>query len=526
MIAAEVAERSATPPLHDPARARLSARDRAALGILGLVVVAVALRVEGIATWYWIDEALSVGIARQDIVDIPRQLLEDGSPPVWYVLLHGWIWLFGASAVATHAMSLVFGVAAVPLSWVAGRRVIGERAGWIAAGLAAISPFITYFSRETRMYALVVLLALAVSASFIAAFVDGSDRARWAFAGSLVALLYTHNWGLYTAVACALALGLVVLAAPDGRSVVRRAIVPFALVAVAYLPWAPALLSQVRNTGAPWSFTPSLRDVVRELAALFRDERVLVALALASAAGLAPLVQRRRSRDAIVVAVLAILTVVPLAIGWSLAHLEPSWATRYLAVVVAPLLLFVAAGLSRAGWLGIASVALAAVLIVQPLARLEGYSLPRNAKSNGRAVAERLAPRLAAGDLVVVAQPEAVPLMRFELGGDLTYLDPTGIVEDPTTMDWRDAEERLVGTSYARGVGPAVGRLEPGERVLLVAAGNASRPTDTGWVVAFRSAGRRIQEALRADPRLVLVDRLRGPGSPYVTFDAALYERV
>jgi hypothetical protein len=31
---------------------------------------------------------------------------------------------------------------------------------------------------------------------------------------------------------------------------------------------------------------------------------------------------------------------------------------------------------------------------------------------------------------------------------------------------------------------------------------------------------------LRADPRFVVVDRVRGDDDPYVTFDALLFERV
>lgn len=529
--AAPVVARPSSEPAPVPAASQGSVRrridGRAAGGLFGLVLAATALRVEGIETWYWIDEALSVGIARHDLVEIPGLLVRDGSPPLWYFGLHGWTSMFGASVVSTHAFSLLFGVLAVPVAWVVGRRLFGGRAGWMAAALATISPFVTYFSRETRMYSLVVVLSLLVAGSFVRGFVDGRDRERWLFTASLVALLYTHNWGLYTGVACAFALVLVVFAAPAEarRAHVRRALVPFVLVAVAYLPWAPVLVSQVQNTGAPWSFTPSGRDVVRELAALFRDERVLVGLGLAAGTGLSPLLARRRSRDTLACAVLAVLAGVPVLLGWVLAHVEPSWATRYLAVVVAPLVLLLGLGLARARWLGVAALALAALLILQPLSRINGFPMPRDAKSNGHAVAARFAPRLAAGDLVVVAQPEAVPLFRHELGDGFVFADPTGVVEDPTTMDWRDAEERLRATSFADGVGPLLDALEPGQRVLYVGPGNASSSTDTTWIMAFRADGRRIQQALRGDERFTLVGRQRGSDDPYVTFDAVLYER-
>ena len=40
---------------------------------------------------YWIDEGLSVGIADRPLTDIPGVLRQDGSPPLYYMLLHFWM---------------------------------------------------------------------------------------------------------------------------------------------------------------------------------------------------------------------------------------------------------------------------------------------------------------------------------------------------------------------------------------------------------------------------------------------------
>lgn len=495
-------------------------------GIAALLGLTLALRLEGIGTWYWVDEALSVGIARHHVVDIPNLLLRDGSPPLWYLLLHGWTMAFGTSAAATHAMSLVFAVAIVPVGWLLGRRLFGARAAWFVAALLAVSPFVTYFGRETRMYSLVALLSVVVAWSFVSAFVDNRAHAQWWFAASLLALLYTHNWGLYTGVACALALAPIVLASEDRSALLRRAAIAFGVVGAGYLSWLPSLRSQIDNTGAPWSYTPTARGVVSELAALFRDERVLVVLAVVAAVGLAPLVQRRRSRDALLATTLATLAAVPVAIGWALSHVEPSWATRYLAVIVGPVVLLLAMGLARAGAAGIGAAFVAGVLIIQPVTRLNGYPLPRDAKSNARDIAEVFAPRLAPGDIVVVAQPEAVPLLRIELGPDLVYADPTGRATDPTTMDWRDALGRLRAASYDADIAPLLDGLPIGGRVAVIEPGNEPRATDTAWITTFRAKGHEIESALRRDRRFRMIDAAAGSGREYVTIDGLLFERV
>jgi mannosyltransferase len=511
-------------PIHAD-RARRGLRRPEAIALAAILVLAAVLRLEGIGTWYWIDESLSIGLARHNLYEIPSLLLRDGSPPLWYLILHGWMALFGTSIVATHALSFVFAVLTVPAAWYLGRRLFGDRAAWFVAVLVAINPFVTYFARETRMYSLVALLALVVAATFVEAFVDGRQRAAWWFAASLTALLYTHNWGLYTAVACVAALVPIVLTSPDRAALVRRAAVVFGIVGLAYLPWLPALLSQVQNTGAPWSYTPSARGVVAELAALFRDERTLGVLALATIVGLTTFDRNVRSRDTLAGVSLAIIVAGPILIGWTLAHVEPSWATRYLAVIVGPLVLLVGFAISRARGVGVAALVLVAVLVLQPITRVNGLPFPLDAKSNARALAERMVPRLADGDIVFVAQPEAVPLLRAELGDGFVYVDPMGVVEDPTVVDWRDAEARLRASSL-EDIAGLFDALEPGQRVLVVRPANPPADTDTAWIELFRLAGQRTGRALHADERFELVASLGGASGSYVTFDGVIWERV
>src|SRR4051812_31391842 len=77
-------------------------------GIVALTALALVLHTGGLRTPFWIDEGLSVGIASHPISDIPHVLRQDGSPPLYYVLLHVWMSVFGHSEAATHWLSEVF----------------------------------------------------------------------------------------------------------------------------------------------------------------------------------------------------------------------------------------------------------------------------------------------------------------------------------------------------------------------------------------------------------------------------------
>src|SRR4029079_6406321 len=70
------------------ARAVSSARIAAPLGIGVLLAVSILLRTRELGVGFWIDEGLSVGIADRPLTDIPGVLRQDGSPPLYYLLLH------------------------------------------------------------------------------------------------------------------------------------------------------------------------------------------------------------------------------------------------------------------------------------------------------------------------------------------------------------------------------------------------------------------------------------------------------
>src|ERR1035441_7805395 len=62
----------------------------------------------------WLDEALTVNIARQPLHLIPGLLRHDGAPPLYYVLLHFWMKLFGTGDLGARSLSGVLGVLTLP----------------------------------------------------------------------------------------------------------------------------------------------------------------------------------------------------------------------------------------------------------------------------------------------------------------------------------------------------------------------------------------------------------------------------
>lgn len=468
-----------------------------AFAVAALCGVSLVLRGVAGAPNIWIDEAISAGIATKPLHAIPGVLLEDGSPPLYYVLLHGWIALFGDGARAMHGLSTLFALACVPAAfWAASP--LGRRTAWIAAVVAALGPYLTLYAVEARMYTLVALLSVVVTGAVVRVLRDDARRRDVALlAVALAALLYAHNWGLFLAGATGLACVVEVARAEAARrgALARRTATALGLAALMYLPWVPTLLDQAAHTGAPWSGPPpdyAVSDVLKTLAGV----AVLAPLSFAALAGLVALRREGDGGERRAARALALVLGGCIALALLAVTRHPGWAPRYYGVALGPVLVLLAAGTARAGRVGLLALAVAAVGWLSP----PGHGDP-DAKSNVASLTSAFRPQLRPGDLVISSQPEQLSALRFLLGPSLRYASPLGPVRDPAVMNWRDVVARLEASSPDAALAPALARLAPGAHVLFVRPTGGVAPTAPRYVRLIEDRSDQVGALLAADRR-------------------------
>ncbi len=436
-----------------------------------LVLVSLGLRVRSLDFHYWVDEGIAVGIASHPLSHIPGLLRQDGSPPLYYLLLHVWMAWRGKTEVATHELSLIFALLTIPVAYWAAKSMFGRRAGLMAAVLAALAPYLTVYAQETRMYSMVALLSLFVAGSFAQAFVFGRRRYVPVFGVSLALSLYSHNWALFLGLACAIAFLVCLYEFPDRRRALwRDGLLGFGLAVLLFLPWLPTLIYQAQHTGAPWDLPPILWSITESLYVLVGGRGAAVALLFGGGAGLLAVWRYSGERERRVFqagVALAVIGLGTLLIAWAYSKISPAWAFRYLAVIVGPMLLLFALGLARGGRMAVFAIVLCSCFWI-----LDPPPSSVNYKSNVAAAVGRVRAHIPASAIVVSTQPEQVPTISYYLPHVKHFVTPIGPVPDAHVVDWRSALSKLEKASVSRTLMPLVRSLPPGRRLVIVVPTN------------------------------------------------------
>ena len=436
----------------------------------------------------WLDEVQSVNIARLPLDRLVTGLRQDGSPPLYYLLLYIWERLFGIGDLAVRTLSGLFALATLVLAWFAGRRIGGNRVAWITLLVFASSPYAIRFATEARMFALVMMLVLAGYLALRRVLEQPSWPRIVVLAVVSTLLLYTHYWALFLVVP--VALGLIVLAwrtrgTPEARPA-RCALLGLGLAVAAFLPWVPVLSYQLQHTGTPWGnpappwygLGTAYANFIGSFGGEYHGESFLLLLplfVLPLFAVFGRALDRHRIewdlRTRPAVRWEAAAGYGSLVLGLSGAYLAGSaFQGRYAAIAYPLILLVVAFGFTvfRDHTLQIGAVA-----IVVALGLAGGVRNGLDQRTQAIQVAHVIRAESRPGDVVAYCPDQVGPDTNRLLDGvvglrQLTF--PNGGA--PLRVDWVDYRDRMRRAKPGVFVDRVLGATSPGQRIWLVYAYN------------------------------------------------------
>ena len=455
------------PQLDDPDMSFLTAdgRERVPVTVQIAVVLSLALAV-WLRFWtpsaLWLDEALTVNIAKAPLGHIGALLRDDGAPPLYYYMLHFWIAVFGSGNLATRSLSGVIGLINLPVAWLAGYRVgarwwtlddaspderlerihRGRVTAWAVTLLVASSPFAVYYDTEARMYGMVILLGTLMVLSYMSLLRRPTVLQAAALAAITSGLLYSHYWAFYSTAVAGIGTLWCARKGPYKRACLY-ALAGLTAGCLTFVPWIPTFWFQLHHTGTPWAAPAQLTVVVftvtqfaggnsdpgRALAVVF------FFLALLAVCGV-PLDRWRvlldvRTRPG--VRVLAVSVVSTIVFGVLAGRLSGStFADRYTAMILFPALVVMAYGLTSLNDPRTRNAFLAAAVFLGFLAAVPNAFISRTqAGQVGAAIAAHARPH----DVIAYCPDQLGPAVSRVLGDkyqQITFPHETG----PQIVDW------------------------------------------------------------------------------------------
>ncbi len=305
------------------------------------------------------DEPFSIYIAQMDIPSIISQLSSGNNPPLYEILLHYWIKLFGISPLSVRFLSLIFSSVTVLFICLTGKKFINHRVGVVASIIFILSNYHTLFAHEARVYAMMGMLTVMSMFFYLKSISSESSRKKhWVFLLIInVLLIYSHYFGFFV-----LAVQLIHFVAH--KKLIQKTWKPFLIVNVAsltaYIPNIKIVLHRFidSSSNGTWIKAPDGLESLYNMLWSFSNAPVVAVISIAAlVAALIKLIftRKQHSYRKIIIHMIIIWFALPFFLMFFISFYIPMFLDRYLMVAAVgyPLLLAVSSDfiLQKPGWL-------------------------------------------------------------------------------------------------------------------------------------------------------------------------------
>lgn len=406
------------------------------------------------------DEAASWYLASQPLGGLLGQSSHETFPPLYVLLLKGWMAVFGDSEAALRSLSVVAGIGTVVVTWRWARDALGNAGALAAASLVALSPALVLNSRDARMYSLETFFSTSAWWILWLLIADGrawSDRQRLGAAIGLALAVAGEVWTMSLGIPI---VGLQLAFAVIGFAWLRDRVAALATGCVLFgaatlAPWLPNLLSVATNGQAFWTPRPDLESIAATLRGWLPGDLgglstlVVVSACLVALIGLAGAAfglhttqpgetgaprainwGLRRGR-LLVLAVALGFGLMPAV--WAYSQLHSIYDPRYLAAAFPPVAMAIASAVAAAArylrprlrFAGLVPHGLLEIVLVLPILAAMAVGTSRGVEASrgpaavepGRQMAQELAALAQPGDVVITLNAQTYFPLEYYLSG-------------------------------------------------------------------------------------------------------------
>ena len=388
--------------------------------LLPILVLATAVRFYDLtAAAIWGDEGSSLLLSQYSLSGIWQHAAHDVHPPLYFMLLHGWIELFGDSIFSIRCLSALPGIATVWLGVWLMDLIATRRAALLTGVLLALLPTAVRYSQEVRMYSLLGLWLIGATIALVY-WIRYPRHTRYlvAYALLMTAAFYTHYFTALCVLCHWLYLGVIRIQPGYRLRHIQRPGWWLANVAIVllYLPWVPSLIDLIQhmdqlkaNGDVGWEdpvTISSLPSMIWSFLTQDDGESLPTPLFVAMPMALLALVWVALARDRSVFrgsALVAIYSVIPVLLVFGVSFFSPVFIERYVTAYALGLPMIAALAIDRL-YSGFRVIALMALMLFVGL-ELVGLKNNATVDTNDQisAMVEYVNQHFVAGDRIVTS---------------------------------------------------------------------------------------------------------------------------
>lgn len=199
-----------------------------------VLLISFVLRLMSINQSLWLDEATTALVAQMNLTDFfGKFMLADFHPPLYYLVIHYWTYIFGTSEVVLRLPSVIFGTLTVYLVYLVARET---KQKWpiVPALFLATSGLHVYYSQEARMYSLATMLVCWLVYVYL--------NKKWIIFSLILPLIFLTDY-----VSIIILPALFIHSLFFSKASIKKFLYSLGPLVISFLIWLPTFYNQISN---------------------------------------------------------------------------------------------------------------------------------------------------------------------------------------------------------------------------------------------------------------------------------------